>query len=35
MELKLGIGLHWEEGTKYPDLVSQIEEIESLGYQQV
>ena len=35
MELKLGIGLHWEEGTTYPELVSQIEEIESLGYQQI
>ena len=35
MELKLGIGLHWEEGTTYAELVSQIEEIESLGYQQI
>ena len=35
MDLKLGIGLHWEEGTSYTELVSQIEEIERLGYQQI
>ncbi len=35
MELKLGIGLHWIEGTEYPDLVSEIEEIDRLGYDQI
>lgn len=35
MELKLGIGLHWTEGASYTDLVSEIEEIEKLGYQQI
>ena len=35
MDLKLGIGLHWEEGTSYTELVSQVEEIERLGYQQI
>lgn len=35
MKLKLGIGLHWEEGTSYDDLVSEIEEIERLGYEQI
>ncbi len=35
MQIKLGVGLHWEEGTSYEELVSEIEEIERLGYQQI
>lgn len=34
-DIKLGLALHWREEQSYPDLVAQIEEAESLGYDQI
>jgi 5,10-methylenetetrahydromethanopterin reductase len=35
MGITLGMGLHWHEGVDYSGLVSQIEEAERLGYDQI
>jgi len=35
MKIKLGVGLHWLDAYSYEDLVAQIKDIESLGYDQL
>jgi 5,10-methylenetetrahydromethanopterin reductase len=35
MKIKLGMGLHWLEDSTFTDLCAQIEEAESLGYEQI
>lgn len=35
MGIRLGVGLHWHNNLSYSDLVTLIEEIESLGYHQI
>ena len=35
MQLKLGLGLHWQENFSFADLCAQIEEAEELGYDQI
>ena len=35
MKIKLGRGLHWTQNITYHDLVSEIEETEALGYDQI
>ena len=34
-DIKLGLGIHWLKEQSYSDLVAQIEEVETLGYDQI
>ena len=34
-DIKLGVGLHWLESQSYDDVVTLVQEIEILGYEQI